>query len=106
MIKVTFLYPKAAEGRFDLDYYLAEHLSLSREVFGPVLRGIEIDLGLSGIEPDSPSPYHAAAHLKFDSANDFYGALIPRIDELRAEVAKYTDSVTIIQISEVLDLPG
>ena len=104
MIKVTFLYPKTAGGRFDLDYYLTKHLELSRSVFGPVLRGIEIDQGLTGIEPGSPPPYHAAAHLKFDSVEDFYGALMPRMEELRADVANYFDGDTIIQISQPLDL--
>ena len=104
MIKVTFLYPKTAGGRFDFDYYLTKHLELSRSVFGPVLRGLEIDRGISGIEPGSESPYHAAAHLKFDSVEDFYGALMPRLEELRADVTNYTDTETIIQISE--PIPG
>jgi len=104
MIKVTFLYPNTPGSRFDLDYYLTQHLELSRAVFGNVLRGLEIDRGTSGIEPSSPSPYHAVAHMKFDSAQDFYGALMPRMEELRADAAKYFDGDAIIQLSEPLDL--
>ena len=102
MIKITFLYPKTEGGRFDLDYYLTKHLELSNEVFGPVLRGMEIDRGLSGIEPGSEAPFHAAAHLLFDSVEDFYGALMPRIEELKADVANYTDAETVILISEII----
>ena len=42
--------------------------------------------------------------MKFDSAQDFYGALMPRMEELRADAAKYFDGDTIIQLSEPLDL--
>ena len=100
MIKVTFLYPKTEGGHFDLGYYLTKHLELSNEVFGPVLRGLEIDRGVSGIEPGSEAPFYAAAHMLFDSVDDFYGALMPRIDELKADVPKYTDAETVIMISE------
>jgi uncharacterized protein (TIGR02118 family) len=104
MIKVTFLYPKTEGSRFDLGYYLTKHLDLSRDAFGAVLRGIEIDQGLSGIEPGSPSPYHVAAHLMFDCVEDFYTALMPRVEELRADVANYFDGEAIIQISEPIEL--
>jgi uncharacterized protein (TIGR02118 family) len=104
MIKVTFLYANTPGSRFDLDYYLTQHLDLSRAVFGDVLRGLEIDHGTSGIEPGSASPYHAVAHMKFDSAEDFYAALMPRLDDLRADVPNYTDTETIIQISESIEL--
>jgi uncharacterized protein (TIGR02118 family) len=104
MIKVTFLYPRTEESRFDLDYYLTTHLDLSRDAFGSVLRGIEIDRGLTGVEPGSPSPYHVAAHLMFDSVEDFYAALLPCMEGLRSDVANYFDGEAIIQISETLQL--
>lgn len=102
MIKVTFLYPNASGSRFDMDYYLSAHLDLSREVFGHV-RGISIDRGISAVEPSSIPPFHAVASLLFDSLDDFYGALMPRLDDLKADVPEYTDTETIIQISEVVD---
>lgn len=105
MITVTFLYPNEPGSRFDLDYYLTRHLDLSRAVFGNVLRELEIDRGSTGIEPNSQPPYHIIARMKFDSSDDFYTALMPRIYELRADVEQYFDGETIIQISKPVDLP-
>ena len=103
MIKVTFLYPRTEGSWFDFEYYLTKHLKLSREVFQPVLRGLEIDRGVSGIDPESAAPFHAAANLLFDSADDFYGALMPRLEELKADAGKYSNTETVILISEVLN---
>jgi uncharacterized protein (TIGR02118 family) len=102
MIKVTFLYRTSEGSFFDLDYYLSDHLRLSKEVFGDVLRGITIDRGISGIEPGTQAPFHVMAHLLFDSLEDFYVALMPRIDELKEDAAKYTDAETLIQISSAI----
>jgi uncharacterized protein (TIGR02118 family) len=104
MIKVTFLYRNSGGSRFDMDYYLNDHLKLSREVFGDVLRGLSIDRGVSGIEPGTEAPFHVMAHLLFDSAEEFYGALMPRMDELKADASKYTDAETYIQISNENDI--
>ncbi|MFL6469059.1 MAG: EthD family reductase [Pyrinomonadaceae bacterium] len=102
MVRVTFLYRNSGSSRFDLDYYLNDHLSLSRQVFGEALKGIWIDRGTSGAEPGSQPPFHVIANLLFDSVDDFYAALLPRMHELIADAAKYTDAETLIQISEVL----
>ena len=51
--------------------------------------------------PDSKPPFHAVGHLLFESIDAFYGALIPHIEELKADVANYTNVEAFIQISEV-----
>lgn len=102
MIRVTFPYHNVEGSRFDMEYYLSNHLKLSADVFGSARRGLTVDRGLSGIEPGSPPPFHAAAHMLFDSVEDFYAALMPRIEELKADVPKYTDVETVIHIGDVL----
>lgn len=101
MIKVTFLYPNTEGSRFDMDYYLTTHLDLSKRLLRPALKGVNVDRGISGIEPGSPPPYHAVGHLLFDSVEEFYEALVPHIDELRGDVANYSENEPIIQISEI-----
>lgn len=101
MIKVSFLYPTVERGRFDMDYYMSTHLDLSRRAFEKVLKGMSIDRGLSGVEPGTPAPYHVMPHLLFDSAEDFYCALMPRLEELKGDVTNYSDAEAVIQISEV-----
>src|SRR4029453_19215564 len=100
MIKVMFLYRNTDGSRFDMDYYLNTHLKLSKEVFAGVLRGISLERGLSSIEPGSKPPFHVTASLLFDSVEDFYSAMMPRLDDLKADAAKYTNAETLIQIGQ------
>lgn len=101
MIKVTFLYPNTDGSSFDMEYYLSTHRDLAKRLLSPALRGISIDRGLSSIEPGSPSPYHAAGHLLFESVDAFYAAVLPHVAELKNDVAMYTDTEPVIQISEI-----
>lgn len=101
MIKVTFLYPNTEGSTFDFDYYCNTHATLSQERLAPALKGFAVDHGLSSIMPDSKPPFHAVGHLLFDSVEAFYGALMPHIEELKADVPNYTNVEAIIQISEV-----
>ena len=100
MIKVTFLYPNSEGSRFDMEYYKTTHLQLSRDKFGTALKGLHVDKGSSGIEPGSRPPFHAVAHLLFESKEEFYAALIPNIEEFKADALKYTDVEPVIFISE------
>ena len=42
MIKVTIFYPFHQGCWFDKDYYLQQHLPLSKSIFGKFLKGIAI----------------------------------------------------------------
>ena len=100
MIKVTFLYPNNEGSKFDMAYYKAVHLQLSRDKFGPALKGLTVDEGMAGIEPGSKPPFHAFAQLLFETPDDFYAALIPNIEEFKADALRYTDVEPVILISE------
>ena len=102
MIKVTFLYPNIEGSKFDMEYYMTTHLQLSRDKFGTALKGLQVDRGASGIEPGSKPPFHTVAHLLFESEEEFYAALIPNIEEFKADALKYTDVEPVILISEPL----
>ena len=100
MIKVNFFYPNTDGSKFDMDYYLNVHRPLVIERFGEALKEITIERGISGVEPGSKPPFHATGSLTFDSIEAFYGAILPIMDELRADAAKYSEGDPIIQISE------
>ena len=101
MIKVTFLYPNKEGSKFDLDYYCNTHVALTKQRLEPALKSLTIDYGLSSIIPGSKPPFHAVGHLLFDSLEAFYEAITPHIEELKGDVANYTDVEAVIQISEV-----
>lgn len=98
MIRVAILYPNTPGSRFDVGYYRDRHLGrLARELLGPALKGIEVDVGVSG--RDGPAPYHAIGYLMFDSLPEFQAAFAPVAARLAADVPNYTDLAPQVQIS-------
>lgn len=101
MIKVSFFYPNTEGSTFDSDYYSSTHAAIFKQRLAPALKSFSIDYGLSGVIPDSKPPFHAAAHLFFDSIEAFYHALMPHSEELKADGSNYTNVEAVVQISEV-----
>ena len=102
MIKVSILYPYRENGRFDFDYYCAQHMRLAAKHFEPALKGWSVDKGISGGEPNSVASFVAAGHFLFDSLEAFQAVFAPVAAELVADIPNYTDSEPQIVISEVL----
>ena len=102
MIKVSVLYPNAEGCRFDMDYYCNSHMPMVKEKLGAACKGLAVDQGLAGATPGSSPTYVAAAHLFFDSVEDFQGAFGPHANAILADIPNYTDAQPTIQISNVL----
>ena len=101
MIKVSVMYKNAEDCRFDMDYYCKEHIPMVRDKFGDACKGIAVDQGVAGEEPDSAAPYVAMVHFFFESVEDFQNAFGPHADIILADVPNYTDAEMVVQISEV-----
>lgn len=67
MVKVSVLYPNGAGTKFDMTYYLNQHIPMVRRLLGSALKGVTVEHGISGEEPGSLAPYIATGHLLFDS---------------------------------------
>lgn len=109
MVKVSILYPRTANGRFDFDYYTSRHMPRSIELLGahPGFRGVTVERGMGGTEPNSPPKYVAACFYTFDSVDSFVAAFMPHADELQGDMQHYTDIPAEIQFNEVLiEKPG
>jgi uncharacterized protein (TIGR02118 family) len=102
MIKVSVLYPNRKGMKFDMTYYLQHHIPMVRQLLSPALKSISVDQGLSGEEPGSLAPYHAMAHLVFDSVQDFQTSFGPHAEPIMADIVNYTDSEPVVQISDIL----
>jgi uncharacterized protein (TIGR02118 family) len=101
MIKVTVLYPNKPGSRFDVDYYLNVHMPLSIRLLGLALKGVSVEIGLSGATPGSTPPYAAMVGFTCESVQDFAEAIAPHNAELKADVLNYTDIQPEFQISEI-----
>jgi len=101
MVKVSVLYPNGADIKFDMTYYLNQHMPMVRRLLGSVLKGVSVEHGISGEQPESPAPYVATGHLLFDSVQSFQASFAPHAQEIIADIPKYTNSEPLLQIGEV-----
>ncbi len=98
------MYPATTGSRFDWDYYLGPHRELSRRLLKP--RGLvrtEIDRGITGVPPGGPPTYHAIGHLFFRTMAELEVALAATAAEFIADERNYTDTPSVVQISEVIE---
>lgn len=101
MVKVSVLYPKRQDTKFDMAYYLNRHIPMVRQLLGASLKGVSVEHGLSGIEPGSPPAFVAMGHLLFESVEAFQTSFGPHAQTIVGDVPNYTNSEPKIQISEV-----
>lgn len=103
MILLTALYPKTADSRFDMDYYLNTHTPLVRERLTPMgLTGIDLEEGLAGGAPDSPASYTLIGRLKFNTIDELQAAVVAHGPELMGDIANFTDVQPLMQISRIM----
>lgn len=101
MFRISVMYPNTAGKRFDMDYYLNNHMPMVGEKMGSRLKGSQVDHGLAGGAPDAPATYLVMAHLLVDSVEDFQAAMAEHGNEIMGDIPNYTDIEPVIQISEV-----
>ncbi|NLT69011.1 MAG: EthD family reductase [Acidobacteria bacterium] len=96
MIRVSVLYPKGA--KFDFDYYVKRHMQLVHKLLDPYgLVKTEVDRSLG-----DDSPFMAAGHLYFNTAEDMQKGLQAHDPELAADGVNYTDVKPQFQVSEII----
>lgn len=95
MIKLTVSYPSGEGTTFDHDYYAASHVPMCNSTFRP--ERTEIEKGIDG-------PNVAGVVFYFESMEALQGALNgPKVGDVLADVANYTNIAPVMQISEVVD---
>ncbi|PRY11335.1 uncharacterized protein (TIGR02118 family) [Pontibacter ummariensis] len=105
MVRLTVLYPKSGDTRFDMDYYLQKHIPLVKEKLTPfgLVRG-DLEEGLAGPAPGTAPAYHLIGSLSFNSLEELQKALAAHGEEIAADIPNYTDSKPQMQISKVLEV--
>jgi uncharacterized protein (TIGR02118 family) len=102
MIRVTVLYPKTADSRFDLDYYVNSHLPMVKERLAPLgLLRIGCDEGLAGLAPNEPATHAVIGYLVFHSVEDLQKGLAAHGQEIMADIPNYTNVQPQIQINRI-----
>ena len=105
MIRVSVMYPAPPGSNFNWAYYLGPHLELAKKLLHP--RGLlrtEVDRVVSGLPPGTRPPYHAVGHLFFRTMEEMQSALMATAAEFIADERNYTDTPSVVQISEVVEV--
>ncbi|MHA6796612.1 EthD family reductase [Pseudonocardia bannensis] len=101
MIKVSVLYPRDESAKFDMDYYLGQHIPMVQEKLGAALKGVSVEQGVAGGTPDAPPAFVAMGHLLFDSPEAFQESFGPHAEQIMGDIPNYTSIQPTIQISDV-----
>jgi uncharacterized protein (TIGR02118 family) len=103
MVKISIFYPNTPGARFDMDYYLRTHMpqSIEKLSVGKGYRGVSVERGVGGEQPESAPTYVAMCQYVFDSAEDFITAFQPHAEFLQGDIPNYTDIAPVIQFSAV-----
>lgn len=103
MYKISVMYPYQEGAKFDLEYYQTTHMQLVEKhlkPFGLIKTGV--DKGISG-GGDEPPPYTCIGHLYFETRDGYDQGIAEVGSILRGDIANFTNSAPIRQISKVLD---
>ena len=103
MVKISILYPNQRGSRFEMNYYIHQHMPMSIERLSahPGFKGVSVERGLSGDTPGSAPTYVAMCHFLFDSMEDFLAAFMPHAEFLQGDIPNYTNIESIIQVGAV-----
>lgn len=102
MAKIGSFYPNEADKKFDLKYYCETFVPLLQEWFGDALKGVVVDHGVYGGEPDAGPFFICMGQFHFDTQEEAIQAYFSNLDRIKAERPHFTDIEPVIQISEGL----
>jgi uncharacterized protein (TIGR02118 family) len=107
-VKISILYPNQDGAQFDFDHYTKKHMPRSIALLSahPGYRGVSVERGIGGTEPNSPPAYIAMCHFSFTSVEAFMEAFLPNAEELQGDMANYTNIEPVIQFNQVLVTNG
>ena len=103
MVRVIVSYPNQPGSRFDLDYYLNQHMPLVVEKLTPHgLSSASVDQGVAGGAPGSPAKYQIQAFLNFPALEQMQAGMGAAGPALMADIRNFTDVRPDLQINQVI----
>jgi uncharacterized protein (TIGR02118 family) len=96
------MYPSGEGKTFDMDYYKSTHMPLVARLLGDSMAMYKIDKGIAGGTPGTTPAYLAIGYLYFEKLSTYQNSMGAHVKEIRADIPKFTNSVPVIQISEVI----
>ena len=100
MVKVCSFYPNDVGKTFDMKYYCEKFVPLLKEWFGDALKGMAVDKGVYGGEPDEGPFFFAMGQYYFDTEEEAVTAYFSNLKKIEAERPNFTNIEPIVQISQ------
>jgi len=102
MFVISVLYPLTPGTTFNMDYYVNSHLPLVNRLFEPMgQREARVFKGVSNGVEGTPT-FGVIAELFFDDMESLMAALVAHGAETQADIPNFTDSIPVVQVSEML----
>jgi uncharacterized protein (TIGR02118 family) len=101
MFKVSVMYPYSDGKKFDMAYYVENHMPMVQRKLGAACKGIAVEQGVAGGAAGAPPTYIAMGHAFFESVAAFHAAWAPHAEAIMGDVPNYTAIQPILQVSEV-----
>ena len=95
LYKVVVYYPKTDSTKFDMDYYVKNHMPMMARILGSNLHYYEIDNG--NVETNNNTPYVAAGSFYINDIKQFNDSVSVNPDSIGNDIPKYTNEKPIIQ---------
>ncbi|WP_282166053.1 EthD family reductase [Cellulophaga baltica] len=102
MIKLTVLYPNTPELKFDKAYYIKEHGQLLKDLLGDAIISSDVNMGLSGAQPNTPAPYVVISNIIFESLKSFQESFGANAEKILGDLTNFSNVKPEVQISEIV----
>ena len=95
MKTVTLTYGRKDDARFDMDYYINNHMQAVIDAVGDQVKAVTVEKG------EGPGSPFATVRFVVDSMEAFGGAMAPHQAKFAADMANYTDVQPTMHVSEL-----
>jgi uncharacterized protein (TIGR02118 family) len=100
MVTVSIFYPNTPESRFDLSYYVTQHIPKMEQMLKPMgMQRVIVEQGIGTPMPDVPPPYSIIAHLIFNNMEEMEMGMGHCSETLMADVPNFFNLQPMVQIS-------
>lgn len=103
MVVFQIMYPYAENYKFDMDYYVNNHLVAAGKLLGDSCLKVEVTKGFKEFYPDTTPFFAVVARLAFESEEAFFAAYTDEVDAfLMEDIPKFTDIAPVWQLEEIV----
>ncbi len=103
MISVSIFYPNTEESKFNLEYYVTQHVPMVEKLLKPMgMDKLVVEQAMGTPMPNEPAPFSVIEHLLFNNLEEMEMGMGHYGPNLMRDVANFTNVKPVVQISKRL----